>query len=59
MVLAAAISFQLKAKGELYYAADNGFLGGSIKSLVSAFSFGNQWVLYVVYGALFVLLIFL
>ena len=55
--LAAFLSFQLKAKGELYYAADNGFWGGSIKSLLQAFWFGDGQIYQI--GLVTILILFL
>ncbi len=42
--MAAFLSFQLKAKGMLYYAAEKGFWEGSIKSLLNAYWYGDGYV---------------
>jgi hypothetical protein len=44
LALAAFLSFQLKAKGMLYYASENGFWRGSIKSLLYAFWYGDGYI---------------
>ena len=43
IALSAFLSFQLKTKGELYYAADSGFWSGTIKSLLTAFWYGDGY----------------
>lgn len=58
IVYAVFMSFQLKAKGELYYAADNGFWSGSVGSLLEAFWTDSHTLNTLLFVLLFVALLF-
>lgn len=62
IVIAACLSFQLKAEGMLYYAAETGFWEGSIKSVLNAFWYSDGYLqqsLFIGYFLIVVVLLWL